>query len=245
MREVEAVVAQQPRAAAVGVDAREHAVDAAPGRRPARSTCRRGARRTAASGCHSAARATPRPCAPRLRCRASRRPRRRPPAPAARRMRAPDARDRPVACTCAWCRPGSPCPASTSGRSCGAAASPAAGSRRSASCSGVLTIRRPARGDDRDPVDALGRGTCASRARAGSRRCRSRSSTSSPDSHVLDRLHASRPPIVTGVPSTRHWSSSPTTARLRCSPASSCSQRYCAWLVSWYSSTRTWRKRGG
>ena len=49
-------------------------------------------------------------------------------------------------------------------------------------------------------------------------------------------------PIVTIVPSTRHWSSSPTTIRLPCSEASSCSSLYWAWLVSWYSSTRTWRK---
>ncbi len=54
-----------------------------------------------------------------------------------------------------------------------------------------------------------------------------------------------RSAIVTGVPSTRHWSSSPTTARFRCSPASSCSSRYWAWFVSWYSSTRTWRNERG
>jgi hypothetical protein len=47
---------------------------------------------------------------------------------------------------------------------------------------------------------------------------------------------------VIGVPATRHWSSSPTTVRFRCSDDSSWSQRYCAWFVSWYSSTRIQRK---
>ena len=37
------------------------------------------------------------------------------------------------------------------------------------------------------------------------------------------------------------WSSSPTTVTCWCSSPSSLTSMYWAWLVSWYSSTRTWR----
>ena len=49
--------------------------------------------------------------------------------------------------------------------------------------------------------------------------------------------------VRTSVPAGRHWSVSPTTVTLWWPPASSRTISFWAWLVSWYSSTRTCWKR--
>ena len=241
MVDVEAVVVRRSRRPPSSESVSRRPGRSAPGCRRGRCSAARDARRTGSSGCRTGPTARARRPAPRRRCRASRRPT---PRPHARRCsesggRGPAWRDLGV-------RPRHP----------DAAAVRAAAHqvrhvhlRRQpdAEAGEVRVLRRrddapAARHRDRDRRRGARTAGCAARAPAGTSRCRSstapRPRLRSPRSGAVDPS-----PIVTSVPSTRHCASSPTTIRFPCSPAISCSSTYCAWLVSWYSSTSTWRKR--